>query len=201
MGYAIAALAALGAAGTLVWWPEAPPSEAPVDESDEPRAAASGDVQQQLDRLRSDVRSLRSRQPTPPADDNAPPAEEQPVDPAPEVTPEQTEAALDTHLDGEVRDPEWSHETEQQVLQVFSDDTFAGVALIEAECRNTMCRVVVDANSEEDSDAFQSAMPKVAPFNTQGFLRVLGDEEAPRVVLYFAREGEDLRDVVASQIN
>ena len=59
---------------------------------------------------------------------------------------------------------------------------------------------------EPDGDVQQqldrmAAMPQIAPVNTQGFARTVGDEEAPRVVVYFALEAEDLRDAIDTHLN
>lgn len=200
LGVGAVALVALGAVSALSWFDVEPTKAVPEATPSEERAEATGsDLDSRVDRLHREVIALRRQKREPST----------PVDPVPEVlepdaeleelptaTPEQIELELDAHLEAEARDPEWSDETERAVAEVFSGDTFPGMHLVETACASTMCRVVVDAESDAAHDGFQTHMARTPPFDTQGFARLAGEPDAPRVTFYFAREGEDLREAI-----
>jgi len=93
------------------------------------------------------------------------------------------------------RDPKWSNETEAQLRNAFSGTTFPGTSLVEADCRTTFCRAVVEGKDDSSLETFRENMTHTAPFATEGFVTNAGAEGAPRVIVYFAREGESLQGV------
>jgi len=195
VGFGVTLLAGIGAVTALAWPNTEPtaalPEVAPMAESPD------RDIDGRVDRLHREVIALRRGQPRealPNADPTAP--EDEVAQAPPELTPEDVELELDAHLEAEERDLEWSEATELAVAEVFSGDMFPGMQLVETSCASTMCRVVVDAESDAAHDGFQTEMSRTPPFNTEGFARLSGDLDAPRVTFYFAREGEDLREAI-----
>jgi hypothetical protein len=106
------------------------------------------------------------------------------------------QSALQAAHHSQRRDPKWSNETETQLRNVFGGTTFPGTSLVEADCRTTFCRAVVDGKDDSSLETFRETMTHTAPFATEGFVTNAGAEGAPRVIVYFAREGESLQGVM-----
>ena len=116
---------------------------------------------------------------------------------APEERFEEAEAAGREQLDfidemarAERVDPEWAPAATLALHEVFSSEIMAGLDLIEANCRTTLCRVDVEIDSSLTTEETQRRLMRASPWNGYVLFEISGDP--PGVTYYLAREGEML---------
>lgn len=101
---------------------------------------------------------------------------------------------MDEILAAETEPREWSIGAEESVANAVASKALEGTYLTGVVCRDSLCRVSL---SHDDEAAQQSAalnLPVTPPFNTDGMIQFVGDEENPNTIVYIAREGERLPD-------
>lgn len=86
---------------------------------------------------------------------------------------------IETSLQTEQIDSEWSDQTSVAIKQTFNSQELAAAEVSNIDCRATLCRVDVHHDNQEKLTAFQSWFPlKVA-------------ESLPRLTMDHSEEGED----------
>ena len=115
----------------------------------------------------------------------------------PEERLEQAEAAGREQLDvieetarAEHVDPEWAPAATLALHEAFSSEEMAGLELIEANCRTTLCRVDVWIDSSLTTEENQRRLMRASPWNGYVLFEISGDP--PGATYYLAREGERL---------
>ena len=113
-----------------------------------------------------------------------------------ELDPEAAEAdhfaQMEQHFYGEGRDKEWAEVAEASIRDVFNDETMDGTTLLEVECQKTMCRALVVHENEQAAGTFVEDLPRTAPFDTQGLIRVHEEQGEHKMTVYVARRGHHL---------
>ncbi len=169
-----------------------PPSRTVVvrEAASPPRAAAADPA---VNGLRGRLAHLEQRVDDVETADDAPRTDDDATAPAPPTVAELREA-IGARLADEQRDSSWSYAQEQAIAGAFEADDFAGNHLVEAECRATVCRVVVSHDDDAAHERFSTNLPFSGPFvNTQGVLD--RSEDGSRTVLYTSRPGMRLAEL------
>jgi hypothetical protein len=117
----------------------------------------------------------------------------------------QAQAGLvENTFSAEMSDPEWAGAAEVALQELFQSEDVIAIALVEAECRTTMCRLELAANNAPAGgpgfeEAFR-ALIHLLPWPGEGFSRIDNlDSESPTAVLYLTREGHFLPQLDSQQ--
>jgi hypothetical protein len=99
-------------------------------------------------------------------------------------------------LSSERRDHEWASDTESTVLNLFSGDKFAHSRVLKIDCRETMCRMTFQSDSEEAKEVAVSNMLAAEPMRHGGYLYPADDGDGQlTTIVYFARSGHPMPSV------
>lgn len=157
-------------------------------------------LRRQLFGLQAEVRAARL-QPIPPAPP-APVAASTGAGLAPEVASltheeilaeeralaDRVAGAADDRFEREPADPAWSTATESQIATTLDTLALPGLHVQAAECRLSLCRLVVEHDDLEHARAFAPAVADQAPFD--GMSMYFHYDEG-RIVAYALRAGYD----------
>jgi hypothetical protein len=123
----------------------------------------------------------------------------------PEMDPEEREAQerqhteqivsnLDDSLQSEPSDDSWAAQIEAGIAEDFRAGDWKGSKLQDANCRSTLCRLVVAHERLEAADGFVPRMGMLQAFaNTEAFYQTVTLEDGtPATVIYLARQGHRL---------
>ena len=104
---------------------------------------------------------------------------------------EQIVSHLDDALHSEPDDGGWATQMEVGLAENFDADDWHGNTLAEANCRATLCRIVVAHEDLGAADAFVARMGTLQSFaNTEGFYqKVTLTDGTSATVVYIARQG------------
>lgn len=107
---------------------------------------------------------------------------------------EQIASNLDDSLQSESYDDSWGAQIEADIAEDFRADDWKGSKLQDADCRSTLCRLVVAHERPEAADAFVPRMGMLQAFaNTEAFYQTITLEDGePATVIYLARQGHRL---------
>jgi len=107
---------------------------------------------------------------------------------------EQIISNLDDSLQSESYDDSWAAQIETDIAEDFRADEWKGSKLQDADCRSTLCRLLVAHESPEAADAFVPRMAMLQAFaNTEAFYQTVRLEDGePATVIYLARQGHRL---------
>jgi len=178
-----------GLAAAVLWRasrPDAPPPP-PAQSSETPAPdlavrAALANVRGDLDRLEARTATLAAAAPAP----EATPARA--ASPAP--SPEEQRAAYATRLAAalaaEPFDAGWARAAEAQVRAQIAARPADGVSVASIECRTTLCRLQLEAESTDARDEGLRAVPRWVPWDFDGFYQPT-DGDPRRVTLYVTR--------------
>lgn len=95
-------------------------------------------------------------------------------------------ASAEEELDSEATDPTWSRATEAQIAASVEELALAGARVQSTECKQSLCRMIVDHEGPEIARAFGPAVLQRAPFNTMG---TFFHYQEGRIVVYALRPG------------
>lgn len=122
-----------------------------------------------------------------------------------EMNPEEREAQerqhterivsnLDDSLQSESYDDSWAAQVEADIAEGFRADDWKGSKLQDADCRSSLCRLVVAYERPEAADAFIARMGMLQAFaDTEAFYQTVTLEDGkPATVIYLARQGHRL---------
>jgi hypothetical protein len=110
--------------------------------------------------------------------------------------PSGTAEALDRRLAFETIDPAWSPNAISQIREAIALHA-TGSHLIAAECRLSLCRVVVSHESAEAQEGIGYALARERPFLGGGTLYRYDRDPAHRgTTLYVIREGKTIADLI-----
>ena len=104
---------------------------------------------------------------------------------------------IEDTFSSEPADAAWAPAAELALREVFQHEDVGALALVEAACRTTMCRLEVagghlPAEDVTFEESFRTLIHLI-PWSGQGFGRVEDAEgAAPTAVLYLTREGQVL---------
>ena len=99
-------------------------------------------------------------------------------------------ALLEGTLLGEKSDSAWGNTAQLALNTTFHSETMAGVQLMKADCRTTLCRLELFLDgSTAPEDSFRKLVHS-SPWQGQGFVQI--DGESGKAVVYLAREGYSL---------
>ena len=99
-------------------------------------------------------------------------------------------ALLEGTLLGEKPDSVWGNTAQLALNTTFHSETMAGVQLMKADCRTTLCRLELFLDgSTAPEDSFRKLVYS-SPWQGQGFVQI--DGESGKAVVYLAREGYSL---------
>jgi hypothetical protein len=192
---AVAAVLCVGA-GIIVWSPRARGG---------PRTTAVAADNQELEQLRVEVHALRgqvgalalnagvsaSAARQAPAEPATAPAKEQRLT---EEQIQEREAAhsgrvasyADAYLEREAQDPAWGAAREREIRDEFKGVSVPGFALRAADCRATICRLVIDRRPEGVTQELGPAVSELPAFRKMGAFFHYEDD---KVTVYAPREG------------
>lgn len=107
---------------------------------------------------------------------------------------EQIVSNLDDSLQSESYDDSWAAQIEADIAEDFRADDWKGSTLQDADCRSTLCRLVVAHERPEAAGAFVPRMGMLQAFaNTEAFYQTITLEDGePATVIYLARQGHRL---------
>jgi len=107
---------------------------------------------------------------------------------------EQIVSNLDDFLQSQSYDDSWAAQIEADIAEDFRADDWEGSKLQDADCRSTLCRLVVAHERPEAADAFVPRMGLLQAFaNTEAFYQTITLEDGePATVIYLARQGHRL---------
>lgn len=159
------------------------------------------------DEMKSELTSLRSRLTQVERDQESigrAPLGDEKAD-APALTPEEELERAEAQTQAQVEliegtmltqktDPEWANTAQLALHEVFQSEATAGILLMNAECRTTLCRMeLVLDGSVSPEDSFRK-LTHLAPWQGQGFVRI--DPEGGSAVVYLSREGDSLPQLI-----
>ncbi len=98
---------------------------------------------------------------------------------------------FDDHLENEPVDSEWADDVSSQLDTAFASPELKGASLANARCGATLCRAEVHFEDSESRVAATELIPQKAPFDSDGFIHVEGEDDL-EVVVYFSRQGHPL---------
>jgi len=99
-------------------------------------------------------------------------------------------ALLEGTLLGEKPDSAWVNTAQLALSTTFHSETMAGVQLMKADCRTTLCRLELFLDgSTAPEDSFRK-LGHASPWQGQGFVQI--DVESGKAVVYLTREGYSL---------
>jgi hypothetical protein len=98
---------------------------------------------------------------------------------------------LDSILDGEDRDVEWAHASEQRIGAFLASDRARGASVRRIDCRSSLCRVAVTCDSVETRVRLFHELGRLTPSQLVYFFYV---ETATPLssIAYLPREGHPL---------
>ena len=99
-------------------------------------------------------------------------------------------ALMNNTLQSEYLDDQWSEAAVADVYESFQKDSGDGYAVLDADCRSTMCRVIVMLGDASPEENFMELGEKL-PWNGEIFFQV-DDMESGEAVIYLAREDHSL---------
>ncbi|MGH8593313.1 MAG: hypothetical protein ACREV3_05505 [Gammaproteobacteria bacterium] len=104
--------------------------------------------------------------------------------------------ALESSLQNEPLDSDWSPQAREQITEVFASKELAETSLEHIECRSTLCRVEVEHDDLRKRREFELWFPfKVAEILPRIAMRyVENDNGSSGTIIYLAREGHRLPD-------
>jgi hypothetical protein len=91
-------------------------------------------------------------------------------------------------------DPEWSPVMRQHIQEFMSGGQRAGIHSGAADCRSTICRVEVNAQSRDDRDRLVADVSAMLEPEAEAFLHIEDDEDLD-ITIYVARGGTTLPPV------
>ena len=100
--------------------------------------------------------------------------------------------AMETSLEGEVRESAWASDTETEIADFLRDDAYQGVALESTECRSAMCRVEMRFADERALRHFVEEALNEHPWKYHAQMVPQTPDDALSVNLYIARHGRSL---------
>jgi len=103
---------------------------------------------------------------------------------------------LDSVLRGETVDRQWDSHTLEIINKTFSGIRSSRIS--EADCRTRLCRIVVEHDSLDDQKQLAKSILGSPPFDQDVLFRYDVDSSPPRTILYVARDGYALRNLVQS---
>ncbi|MCH9684542.1 MAG: hypothetical protein K0V04_24110 [Deltaproteobacteria bacterium] len=197
----VAGTVAILVAGTGMWMVDvrtdrettsraSPPSERRTESA--PTAVSAND--REVADLRHELRTLRgdldevstlpdSSEPRVDSPDEA-------LEPEPEPDPEQRHAEQEQFYDDTFEqqglDAAWAEREEQQMIEAFGSESFAGLQLTTVQCRATMCRIDIELDRPDDREVFLARLGQ-PPLNKGGHFRPGEDDRA--LVVFTGREG------------
>jgi len=99
-------------------------------------------------------------------------------------------ALLEGTLLAEKLDSAWVNAAQLALNTTFHSETMAGVQLMKADCRTTLCRLELFLDgSTAPEDSFRKLV-HASPWEGQGFVQI--DGESGKAVVYLSREGYSL---------
>jgi hypothetical protein len=103
-------------------------------------------------------------------------------------------AALDTYMDAEGVDTQWSVDTTDVLTQVLASAALAATVVQDIECRTTVCRLDVEHEDRQELDQFALMLPmQVAEGLPQvTFFHDQGADGRIHTVVYLTRQGHSL---------
>lgn len=128
------------------------------------------------------------------------------ADSQPVLTQEEEDAQVNAQiqaqiglLEGLIRaeniDRQWTGPAEAVLQETFQKEEMQGLQLAKAECRTTICRMEIVADSSLSPEESFQKLVHLAPWQGQGFTNI--DLEAGgEIVVYLAREGHDFPRVM-----
>ena len=102
---------------------------------------------------------------------------------------------LDAEFQSQARDAKWSSAAERAIRDTLRNEGFAGTALLNAQCAETVCRVELEHDSVQARQSILVQLTQTAPFNTDGFIWPRDDENRDgrvTTVIFVARDGTGL---------
>jgi len=94
----------------------------------------------------------------------------------------------------EQSDPEWSSWAELALDDAYRSEEMAGIKLVGAECRTTVCRMELSLDGSASPEETFRKLTELVPWQGEGFVRIDDgvEGESAQVVAYLAREGYSL---------
>lgn len=101
-----------------------------------------------------------------------------------------------SRFESEDVDAQWGNNVETQLISTFQNPALQHSALVNAECRSTLCRIEVAHEDGADVSEFQSVLAdetaKIAP---EGAIQqVVGPDGKTRSIIFLARSGARIPD-------
>lgn len=88
-------------------------------------------------------------------------------------------------------DPVWKRDAEARIRERLAVQPMAGAISTEVECRASLCRLDAIFESVELRDDAVAALPRIVPWNFEGYYRAADDDEQ-HMIVYVTREGATL---------
>lgn len=118
-----------------------------------------------------------------------------------ELTPEEEAALVDAQVEAQAAvieetveaepvDPRWAPEAVIALHEAFTSEVMAGLEVIAADCRTTLCRVELAIDPSVAGEDSLRRLAQVAPWSGYGFFQISGDP--PEAIYYLSREGDTL---------
>ena len=104
--------------------------------------------------------------------------------------------ALDLRLGREPNDSTWSQRTEMDIATLLHSEGMEGSRVRSTDCHSTLCRVEVEHEDVSTQGQFTDQLPMAPPFDGEMVVHRVDDGlNAPRTLIYVARQGHPLLDV------
>jgi hypothetical protein len=103
-------------------------------------------------------------------------------------------AALDGVYEDEGVDAAYAARTLAGIRSTFAE--VEGSSIVDAGCRENLCRIVVEHGSDSSRMALPKAIQGKPPFDREMFYWRHPDSDPPKTTYYLAREGMPLRDLI-----
>ena len=95
--------------------------------------------------------------------------------------------ALEGTLFGEDADPGWADAAQSALQEAFHRGAVAGLSLIQADCRTSLCRLELSLEGARLAEAIFQQLMDFTSWNGEGFTQI--DEASGTSVVYLSREG------------
>jgi len=108
---------------------------------------------------------------------------------------------VETHLQNENIDSQWSEKAKTEIENTFASDELASAAVTEIECRSTLCRIEVAHDEPQSLSEFDVLLPQklahILPQTTMD--RVELEDGSTQTIVYLSRDGFDFPKLESRQ--
>jgi len=190
---AVAGVAAVGIA-SIAWTTASKAARPTATAVTTPAVTDKSDLralQLQVEALRADVAARDAPHPEGPGAAAAPAPAAAQAEEAPVLSPAEAHALkrqeLDTRVESESVDRNWSHATEQKIDSVFRGGVAPGTTVESMKCGSTLCRVKVQHDTETTRKSLSKAIAATEPFDYGVYY--FSEPGSKETVLYVLRAG------------